>query len=222
MTTRLKVIPDLRSRVFTLADWDSYYYSRRKLDPQVEEILQGTCPFYPRKRVFETHFAFVGLPGINGDPLTVAKWLELNPPTGKLKFYYNTNPWHAGQPYTDVATLESRLYIMLRNIVPGSTNSTPEEQVAMLPGLYEVPTTIAEVTKDILLFRKTGKRSNPSHWASCLERTVMTSVTFPGYVSCVGSFFGNIGLRIGRWSGSRGSRIGVGASRILNLKSLGV
>ena len=203
---------DPRVRIFSEADWASYYGPAQKLNPEVEDVLNGPCPFNKGKLVKDTHFAFMGMPAINGEPLTIAKWLELHPADGQPKFYFNTNPWHAGQPHTDVATLEPRLYIVLREIVPGSTSKTPEEQVAMLPPEYEVPTTIVEVTKDILVFRKTGKRCNGSRWATCTERTVKTSHVRAGSVSCVGSFIED-GLDVNDWDGSQNDDVGVGASR---------
>ncbi len=206
-------------RVWGLGYWASYYGPTEKLDPQVEEILMSTCPFHKGKLVADTHFAFMGVPDINGDPLTVAKWLELHPFSGQPKFYFNTNPWHAGQPHTDIAVLEPRLYIMLRDIVPDSRYKTLEEQVMLLPEGYEVPTTIAEVTKNILVFRKTGKRSNQNFWAACSERTVKTATAGAGDVSCVGGFSEH-GLSVYNWSDYRTSYVGVGASRILNLESL--
>ena len=199
-------------RVWGMGDWTSYYGKPEKLDPKVDEILMSPCPFHKGKLVADTHFAFMGVPDINGDPLTVAKWLELHPADGQPKFYFNTDPWHVGQPHTDVATLEPRLYILLRKIVPGSTYKTPEEQVAMLPAEYEVPTTIAEVTKNILVFRKTGKRCNGSVWAACTERTVKTGKVSAGGVSCVGCF-GEFGLYVGYWLGNRDDDVGLGASR---------
>jgi hypothetical protein len=199
-------------RVWGLNDWVSFYGKPEKLDPRIEEVMQSACPFYKGKLVADTHFAFVGVPEINGDPLTVAKWLELHPPTEQPKFYFNTDPWHAGQPHTDVATLEPRLYVVLREIVPGSTRKTPEDQVAMLPEGYEVPTTIVEVTKDILVFRKTGKRCNGSVWAACKERTVKTDKVSAGDVSCVGRFH-EFGLHVNSWHGNQDGYVGVGASR---------
>src|SRR3989344_3381946 len=136
----------------------------------------------------------------------------MQPTTGQPKFYFNSNPWHEGQPHTDVATMQLRWYLMLKDIVPGSTGQTPEEQVAMLPPEYEVPTTIAETTKDILVFRKTDVRPNGSRWAACTERTVKTDKALAGDVSCVGSFGGS-GLIVGRWDGGRNGIVGVGASR---------
>lgn len=201
-------------RVWGVGDWASYYGPAEKLDPRVEEILWGPCSFYLNKRVFETHFTFVGMPAINSDPLTVAKWLELHPVDGQPKFYFSENSWHQGQPHMDVAVLEPRLYIMLREIVPGSTGKTPEEQVAMLPPEYEVPTTIAEVTKDILVYRRTGKQCNSNRWAACAERTVQASQVRAGSVSCVG-LFDEGGLDVSSWSGSQRDDVGVGASRKL-------
>jgi hypothetical protein len=82
----------------------------------------------------------------------------------------------------------------------------------MLPPEYEVPTTIVEVTKDILVFRKTGKCCNHSRWAACSERTVQTSWANAGVVSCVGHF-GERGLFVSTWGSDRNNGIGVGASR---------
>jgi len=206
--------------IFDDADWMSYYdakFTKKQFReagrfPWGEDILNSSCPFNSGKLVKDTHFAFLGLTAINGSPLTVAKWLELHPATGQPKFYFNNDPWHVGQPHTDVATMQLRWYLMLKNIMPDSTSKTPEEQVAMLPPEYEVPSTIAEVTKDILVFRKTDVRPNPSHWAACTERTVKTDKVSAGHVSCVGIFDGD-GLSVDYCYGLRDDVVGLGASR---------
>jgi hypothetical protein len=210
----------LGRNIFTDADWMSYYdtkFTRKQTReagkfPWSEDILNSPCPFNPGKLVKDTHFAFLGISSLNGQPLTVAKWIELHPATCQPRFYFSNGPWHAGQPHTDMATLELRWYLMLRDIVPGSTNKSPEEQVAMLPPEYELPSTIAEVTKDLLVFRKTGERPNSSRWARCSETTVKTKKFAAGGLSCVGIFNGR-GLGVHRWSGSRNDYLGMGASR---------
>ena len=172
----------LGRNIFTDVDWMSYYdarFTKKQIReagkfPWGEDVLNSVCPLCG-KTVKDCHFAFLGVSALNGAPLTVAKWLELHPATGQPKFYFNANPWHVGQPHTDVATMPLRYYLLHTEIVPGSTGKTPEEQVAMLPVEYEVPTTIAEVTKDILAFRKTGQRPNGSRWAACAERTIQTA-----------------------------------------------
>lgn len=205
---------------FGVEDWSALYgvnFNQKQLRqvaefPWSEDVLNSPCPFNKGKLVKDTHFAFLGLSRINGAPLTVVKWLELHPATGQPKFHFDTDPWHTGQPHTDVATMQLRWYLLLKDIVPDSTEKTPEEQSAMLPPEYEVPSTIAEVTKDILTFRKTGVHPNPSRWAACAERTVKTDKVSAGLVSCVSSF-GERGLDVDRWSGYRLDCVGLGASR---------
>lgn len=208
----MKKVQTQQVRVWGMADWASYYGPIKKLDPQVENILMSPCPFHKGKLVKDTHFAFLGMPEINDYPLTVARWLELHPSDGQPKFFFNDNPWHEGQPHTDVAVLEPCLYVVLREIVPDSTGKTPAKLVAMLPPEYEVPTTIVEVTKDVLVYRRTGKRCNGSCWAVCSERTVQTSRVEAGELSCVGNF-DKKGIRINRWTGNPLRNVGVGAFR---------
>lgn len=210
----------LGRNIFTDADWMSYYdakFTKKQLReamkfPWGKDVLNSPCPFNKGKLVRNTHFAFLGISGLNGQPLTVAKLIELHPATGQPKFYLNTDPRHVGQPHTDVATMQLRWYLLLKKIVPGSTDKTPEEQVAMIPPEYEVPTTIVETTKDILVFKKTGERPNGSRLAACTERTVETDKVSAGHVSCVGNF-GESGLYVGVWRGDRDYGNGLGASR---------
>jgi len=205
----------LGRNIFTAADWMSYYdakFTKKQFReagkfPWGEDILNSICPLCG-KVVKDCHFAFWGVDNINGSSLTVAKWLELH----KEIFYFKNNPWYIGQPYTDVAVMQRRCYLLHKKIVPGSTGKTPEEQMKMLPLEYEVPTTIAEVTKDILAFRKTGERFNGSKWAACAERTVKTDKANAGLVSCVGLFIA-FGLDIYHWDCNPYSYVGLSASR---------
>lgn len=209
--------------IFDVTDWTALYgvnftkkqHREAAKFPWGEDVLNSPCPFNADKLVKDTHFAFLGIERINGDPPTVAKWLTVHPKTGQPRFWFANDPWHVGQPHTDEVTLAFRWYLLLKNIIPNSTGKTPEEQVAMLPPEYEVPTTIVEVTKDILVFRKTGVRPNPSRWATCTERTIKTDklpAEHVGYVSCVG-YFDEDGLRVSHWHGDRSDDVGAGASR---------
>ncbi len=206
----------LGRNVFDDADWMSYYDANlsKKLIravaefPWSDELLNSPCPFNTDKLVKDTHFAFFGLPSLNGKALTVLGWHDIHPATGQPKFYFNQDPWYKGEGYANKAVCEARWYLLLKDIVPGSTDKMPEEQEKMLPPEYEIPTTIAEVTKDILCFRKTDVRVNPSRWAHCKEKTS------DGFLSCVGHFAA-CGLYVSIWDGSRYYYIGVGASRKL-------
>ncbi len=213
---------DRLSNIFNVEDWNKFY-GVRPSESQLAEIpkfpwsldlLNSPCPFNFGKRIKDTHFAFLGLPDINGVPLTVAQWIKLHPQTGQLKFYHHTNPWHQGQLYTDKITLQLRWYLLLKEIILNSTNKTPEEQLVLLPPEYEIPTTIAEVSKNLFVFKKTGIRSNGSVYAACAERTIQTSSSSASNVSCVGDFERS-GLCVYDWHGRRLSNVGLGASRKL-------
>lgn len=210
----------LGNSLFDMADWVRYFSAQFDEEqvqqvlhfPWHEDVLMSACPFNKGKLVKDTHTAFLGLPKLNGVPLTVAKWIELHPQTGQPKFYFTNDPWHVGQPHTDVATLLPRWYLLLTEIIPGSTKKTPDEQVGLLPAEYEFPTTIAEVSKDLLVCRKTGQRPNYSKWARCAEMTVKTKKCSDGYPSVVGDFDGS-GLCVDFWGGDRVDGVGSGASR---------
>lgn len=206
----------LGQNIFDITDWAMYGIKFSKKQRQVaekfprnEDVLNSPCHFNKGKLVKDTHFAFLGIESIKGEPLTVAKWIKMHPGL----FYFKKNPKHAGQTHIDEATLTFRWYLLLRDIVPDSTYRTPEEQEAMLPPEYEVPPTIAEVTKDILVFRKTGICPNPSRWAACRDRTVKTDKLPANYVTCVGDFSEGGGLSVSYWNGVGDFFIGVAASR---------
>lgn len=205
---------------FGVEDWATFYgasFTKKQLRqvaefPWGEDVLNGPCPFVTGKTIRETHFAFLGLHQLKGTPLTVKHWLTVHPKDGQPRFYFAENPWHDGQPHTDEATMELKWYLLLKDIVPNSTSMTPEEQAPLVPQEYDIPTTISEVTKDILVFRKTGVRPNPTRWSACKERTVATALAFAGFVSCVGAFGGH-GLYVDYWNGLRDGYVGLGASR---------
>ena len=202
---------------FYSAQFDEEQLQQALQFPWHEDVLMGPCPFNKGKRICDTHTAFFGVEKIGDDPLTVAKWITLCPATGKPKkdqptFYFSDNPWHIGQPHTDVATLLPCWHLLLTEFVPGSTGRSPGEQLQMLPPEYEPPTTNAEVTKNVLVCRKTGLRPNPSRWVRCAETTVKTETCSAGVLSVVGGFDGD-GLSVSRWYGNRSDFIGCGASR---------
>ncbi len=206
----------LGRNIFDDADWMSYYDANlpKKLIraaaefPWSDELLNSPCPFNTDKLVKDTHFAFFGLPSLNGKDLTVLDWHDIHPATGQPKFYFNRNQFYKNKDYANKIVCEAKWHLLLKDIVPGSTEKLPEEQETMLPPEYEIPTTIAEVTKDILYFRKTDVRVNPERWARCKEKT------FNGFHSCVG-FFVDLGLDVNYWIGNRDPYFGVGASRKL-------
>ena len=200
-------------------EWASFYneslpakFLRKIKFPWGEDVLEGPCPFNSGKTVRETHVAFLGLSVLGDKPLTILRWQELHPKSsGKQPFFYHDpNPWYAEESHARVA-LQARWHLFLREVVPGSVGIDHEAQIKLLPSEYEVPTTVAEVTKDLLSFRKSGTRPNQNIWARCSERTSN------GLLSVAGDWGGS-GLLV-YWGGNADDIVGMGASRKLPSKT---
>ena len=200
---------------FGVEDWSALYgvnFTQKQLRqvaefPWGEDILNSICPLCG-KVVKDCHFAFVGLDRVNGKPLTILKLQEIHPATGQPKFYsYAPSAWYSEQKFAKETTMSFRWYLLHQNIVPKSESKTYDEQKAMLAVDYEVPSAVAEATKDLLVFKKTGNFVNSSRYARCED------VTSGGCRVVVGRFGGG-GLIVGGcWGGGRSGFVGLAASR---------
>ena len=196
---------------FAVADWNSNY--RIALTPEQvaavgnfpwsDATLNSPCPFNPGKMIRETHFAFVGV-----DSITMMELQRLNPQATEPRFYsYTPDAWYAKEKFATKTKLGLRWYLLLKDIVPGSENKTFEEQQAMLPKEYKVPSAVAETAKDLLIYKKTGKYVNPNRYA----RT--SDLDSGGYRVYVGNC-GAGGVSVYCWHDDyRYGFVGVGACR---------
>ena len=195
---------------FGIADWQKYYKLGTPEQvatvgdfPWSDAVLNSPCPFNPGKMVRETHFAFAGLENI-----TIMELKKMNPKETEPRFYsYAQYAWYFNEKFATKTSLAARWYLMLRGIVPGSENRTFNDQKAMLPPEYEIPSAVAEVAKDILMFKKTGVYANPSRYARTAD------VVSHGLRVDVGGF-GPGGLIVDRnWDVSGDDRLGLACSR---------
>jgi len=202
---------------FGIEDWATLYganFSQKQLRqvaefPWDEDILASTCPLCG-KTVKDCHFAFLGLDRLNGKPLTILKLQELHPNTAQPRFYsYTPDVWYSKEKFATETTCDLRWYLLHTNIVSKSEDKTFDEQKTMLPAKYEVPSAIAEVSKDLLVFKKTGVYANPSRYGRC------TDVTSGGFRVYVGPFDADGLIIHSSWVDSRGCYVGVSASRKL-------
>ncbi len=199
---------------FAVADWQTLYAIRLTPKqmaalgnfPWSDAILNSPCPFHKGKMVRETHFAFVGV-----DTITMMELQRLNPKETEPRFYsYAPDTWYSKEKFATKTTLVLRWYLLLKEIVPGSENKTYDEQVAMLPPEYEVPSAVAETTKDILIYKKTGAYVNPQRYA----RT--SDVDSVGLRVLVGTC-GSDGVVVSRsWDDDRYDDVGLAAARKSN------
>jgi hypothetical protein len=170
--------------------------------PWSEAVLNAPCPFHPGKMIRETHFAFVGL-----DHVTIAELQKLYPQSGQPRFYSYEDSWYAKQKFATKTTLALRWYLLLKDIVPGSENKTFDEQQAMLPKEYEVPSAVAEIAKDLFVFQKTGKHVNPNRYARTADFDSDGNRVGAGLCDASGVVVSD------DWDARRGGGLGVGASR---------
>jgi hypothetical protein len=195
---------------FAIDDWQTFYRIAFTPDqmaavgnfPWSEATLNSSCPFHKGKMVRETHFAFVGV-----DSVTMTELQRLNPKATEPRFCSYADAWYAKEKFATKAPLGLRWYLLLRDIVPGSENKTFDEQQAMLPAKYEVPSAVTETAKDLLVFKKTGVYVNPTRYA----RTV--DLDSGGYRVRVG-FCRAGGVHVDScWDSRLDGNVGVGASR---------
>lgn len=205
------------SNIFGIEDWEKFYNS--KFSPQVlknipdfpwdESIFNRPCPFNPSKLIGKTHFCFLGLNNLNGEPLTIMKFFELHPNSRQPRFYRSANPWFADYEFAKWVTCRFGWYLMLTEIVPGSIEKPYDEQLELLPRNYSTPTAIEEIAKHFLYHLKNKIYLNPDKWARCSDNPWDDN-----HVNVGG--FGEWGLSINCCKSTVSiSTIGIGASRKL-------
>lgn len=151
---------------FGVEDWQEHYdvsFNKSQLAkvsqcPWDETVLTAPCPFYPWEKVMDTHFAFLGLEQRQQQPLTINRWHELQPASGRLRFRsYPPDSWYEEERFANEVTCQLRWYLILKGPVPLSEDKAFAVQQARLPREYEVPTAIEVVTAQIACFKKTGR-----------------------------------------------------------------
>jgi hypothetical protein len=203
----------LGQNLFGVQDWSTFCGVTLPPDqarqvaalPWGEEVLNAPCPFVEGRLVRETHFAFLGLSAIDGEPLTLLHLHGLHARAGRPLFYYAARPWYEKFAFASEATCDFRWHLALQEIVPGSPGKGFEEQVAALPPGYEVPRAVEEALKVTLYFVKNGVHLNAKKWARCRE-------TLPDGSRVSVGRFGPRGLFINHYWGD-GSGLGLAASR---------
>ncbi|KKS43621.1 MAG: hypothetical protein UV05_C0027G0002 [candidate division CPR1 bacterium GW2011_GWA2_42_17] len=149
--------------------------------PWNDDVLNTPCPLGNKGRIRETHIAFLGIPNINGKPLTILQWHKL----------HNTN--HPMLRLTNIDKDEKllvesvcafRWYLMPIRAIFSSAEKTTHERLDMLPQEYEFSRAILEVTKNILYYRKNGAypiSENESVWCCDIIDRFMHVYIIPDY-----------------------------------------
>lgn len=166
-----------------------------------EEILNAPCPFIKGKSVKETHFAFLGLDSLDNEPLNSLKFFSL---------YFDPNLLHSKRELINDKTCSLQWYLILKEVVPDSYEKTYQEQLAMLPLEYEVPSAVEEIAKNILFFKKNGIYLNRSYLARCHDGDKLKGHLVVGYCD-------DLGPRVYDWpdeDDAHNPNVGIAASRL--------
>ena len=178
--------------------------------------MSSTCPFWPDKKVRETHLLFL-VPGtVNGNPLTLNFLKELiREPKKGHKTDYRGYEECVKNKLGDQST-SSCWVLMTRDIIPNSRNKNYEEQEKLVATHaqgssqpYELPKALEAAIGILIEHVQTGKKLysvNPSTFTKCQEKVI------EGQRPVVIGDFTDEGLVVGYCPADQEERFGVGSS----------
>lgn len=205
---------------FGPADWVmepySFVFTRKQLVqaakfPWGEDVLTSVCTIKGcGQLVRDCHFAFWGGPRVKKVTLSINALQGLHPASGQPRFYsYGSDSWYNSQKFANEVVCQERWYLLHREIVPNSTSTDYQSQLAMLPPEYEAPMAVDETVKDLLHRRQLGVYPNLKVYARCQD------LTSSGRRVGVGGCGGGSSVLVYYWIDSANDYVGLGASRKL-------
>ena len=164
---------------FGKTDWEKYFgeIGEEPLLPKnVKRILNKSCPFWPNKKVKETHLLVLIPNTVNGQPFTLSFLGELIqcPRAGyKTQFFYGVSDIKES---VRNKSYPSHWVLMTKDLIPGSTLKGYSPCCELLAnyskkvGLhYELPNLLDAVASILLHYVKTGERLYDMGDNSCSE-----------------------------------------------------
>lgn len=139
--------------------------------PWGEDVLNAQCPFVEGKMIKDTHFAFLGLESIKGQPLTIKRFHDLHPSTGQIRFSGRGGLNFKNRGFFTKRTCRFRWYLMPLEIIINNDDTFlhSDQLFDTLPSEYENAFAVEEVTKHILYCRKNDIRLNPDRYGLCKD-----------------------------------------------------
>ena len=166
---------------FGKADWEKYFGEvgiEPPLPPNIHDILESSCPFWPAKKVKETHLLVLIPQTVNGKALTL-DYLEqlIQKPLGgghATKYGYYHEPVkkeHGGKPAG-----QSHWVLMTTDVIPTSRGKFYGQQQELVRKYahYQIPQTLEAAACILMEHVKEGKRlypRDPWTFTRCQEQT---------------------------------------------------
>ncbi len=152
---------------FGKAKWGKYFGdigTEPPLPPNIEQILNSACIFYPGEKIRETHLLVLIPNTVNGRAFHLNSLSELikSPKTGNKSQYRNYNSYVKNELGTK--STGSHWALMTRDVIPDSRNKTYDDQKALVARHvqkskipYELPTALDAATAILMHYVETGK-----------------------------------------------------------------
>jgi hypothetical protein len=162
---------------FGKAQWEKYFGDvgvEPPLPANINEILESPCPFWPNKKVHDTHLLVLIPKYVNGKLLTLNTLQELiqSPQKGgygtKYSYYYDIAEKEIGSHPVS----SSYWALITKDVLLNSRKKTYSEQQSLINSPYVVPNSLEIVTGILMHYAETGERlysDNPSTYTRCQE-----------------------------------------------------
>ena len=174
------------------------------LPSDIEQLLDGSCPFWPDKQVRETHLLVLVPSKVNGVPYTLNKLGDLIRP----QFPDNAAGYHCYSAFTStqlgsVSPQSSCWVLLARDVIPGSRCQDYETQKELVAdysrrtGLdYCLPSALEASTAVLAHYVRSRERLLPDGpWLTYTRCQDLVSSGRDHYPAVVGSF-GSAGLHV--------------------------
>jgi len=176
--------PVLPSIAFGKEMWEKYLGdsgAEPPLPPNINDILKGSCPFWPDKKVEDTHVLVLVPQSVNGKPLTLKSLGELVQHPRQREAtkctYFNLGSYSNLGQYTDPPAPPAHWVLMSKDVLPGSRDKSYLEQQALIHSYrqkapYEVPSILDATVCIFMEYFRSGTYlygQNPWTFTRCQE-----------------------------------------------------
>jgi hypothetical protein len=185
-------------------EWKHYFGdvgSAPDLPADMVTILDGPCPFWPNKKVKDTHLLVLIPATVGGVPFTLNLLGELikHPKNGGHKTKYSYYSEHVKVQFGEHSPPRSYWLLMTRDVLPGSRSAGYAAQKELVAGYasggsvpYALPSVLEAATAILLHHAREGERlfgNDPWTYTRCQEMV-------DGHGPAVVGDFESSGLRI--------------------------
>ncbi len=174
----------LREKAFGKNQWETYFGDIGKelpLPKDIHKILKSPCPFFPGKRVEETHMLLLIPETVNRKLFNLTTLGELvKAPKGGHATQYRHIWDEIVKEYGNQSPAKSYWVLTIKDVIPGSRNKNYTDQQTLISALakqtgivYVVPNVLDKATCIFMHYISSGERlfnDEPWNFTRCQEK----------------------------------------------------